>query len=100
MITPSPRSKLFRVFASVILFLILKNPQVLRAQTAGDADHRIAQSGLAAPRAEIATESTFTADQRETMRLSAKGRSQYLAGDSEGARATFRQVEMRDPEST
>lgn len=38
----------------------------------------------------------FVADQKEIARLVAKGRSQYLAGDSDGAQETFREVESID----
>lgn len=41
----------------------------------------------------------FERDVRETQRLSTKGRSQYLSGDRSGARITFQQVEIRDPEN-
>jgi general secretion pathway protein D len=39
----------------------------------------------------------FIADQKEIAKLVAKGRSQYLAADSDGAQETFRQVESIDP---
>ena len=38
----------------------------------------------------------FIADQKEIAQLVAKGRSQYLAGDSDGAQETFREVESID----
>lgn len=38
----------------------------------------------------------FIADQKEVARLVAKGRSQYLAGDADGAQETFRLVESID----
>ena len=40
--------------------------------------------------------SKFVADQKEIAKLNAKGRSQYLAGDSAGAQETFRLVESID----
>jgi general secretion pathway protein D len=39
-------------------------------------------------------------EREEIARLNVKGRSQYLAGDIQGARATFHEVENRDPENT
>lgn len=38
-------------------------------------------------------------DDMDTARLMGKGRSQYVAGNIDGARATFLQIEMRDPEN-
>jgi general secretion pathway protein D len=49
---------------------------------------------------EIAAESRFRLEREEIARLNVKGRSQYLAGDVQGARATFQEVEIRDPENT
>jgi general secretion pathway protein D len=43
------------------------------------------------------SEATFTAD--DLVRLAVKGRSQYLAGDVHGARVTFQQIELGDPEN-
>ncbi|CAM3109293.1 FecR domain-containing protein [Rariglobus hedericola] len=39
----------------------------------------------------------FIADQKEIAKLAAKGRSQYLAADADGAQETFRQIEAIDP---
>ena len=39
----------------------------------------------------------FIADKKEIAKLVAKGRSQYLAADSDGAQETFRRIEAIDP---
>ena len=41
----------------------------------------------------------FIAEQKEAAKLVAKGRSQYLAGDIDGAQETFRTLETQVPES-
>ncbi len=74
-----------RLLAGAILICSFGNAATLRAEDVGGT--------------ELATDTTVASEHRETTRLSAKARSQYLAGDSDGARATFQQVEMRDPEN-
>ena len=44
----------------------------------------------------IDPKSKFVVDQKEIAKLTAKGRSQYLAGDSDGALETFRMLESID----
>ena len=43
--------------------------------------------------------SPFEIERAETGRLAVKGRSQYLAGDIDGAQETFRAIETRDPDN-
>ncbi len=42
----------------------------------------------------------FAAERAATARLIAKGRSQYVAGDIDGAQETFRAVEAQEPDNT
>lgn len=51
---------------------------------------------LSPPMPAIDPKSRFIVDQKEIAKLVAKGRSQYVAGDSDGAQETFRQVESID----
>lgn len=45
----------------------------------------------------IDPKSKYIADQKEIAKLAAKGRSQYLAADSDGAQESFRLIESIDP---
>jgi general secretion pathway protein D len=45
-------------------------------------------------------DSAFIAERAATAQLVAKGRAQYLAGDVDGAQATFREVEAKEPDNT
>ncbi len=42
----------------------------------------------------------FRADRAATAELVAKGRAQYVAGDIDGAQATFRAIEAKEPDNT
>lgn len=42
----------------------------------------------------------FVADRAATAELVAKGRAQYVAGDIDGAQATFRAIEAKEPDNT
>jgi general secretion pathway protein D len=42
----------------------------------------------------------FVADRAATAQLVAKGRAQYVAGDIDGAQATFRAIEAQEPDNT
>ncbi len=42
----------------------------------------------------------FVADRAATAQLVAKGRAQYVAGDVDGAQATFRAIEAQEPDNT
>ena len=42
----------------------------------------------------------FVADRAATAELVAKGRAQYVAGDIDGAQATFRAIEAQEPDNT
>jgi general secretion pathway protein D len=42
----------------------------------------------------------FAAEREATAKLIAKGRAQYVAGDIDGAQATFREIEAQEPDNT
>ncbi|MEY2878995.1 MAG: Type secretion system protein precursor, partial [Verrucomicrobiota bacterium] len=44
--------------------------------------------------------SEFQAERAATQQLVAKGRAQYVAGDIDGAQATFREIEAKEPDNT
>ena len=48
---------------------------------------------------ELSERTSDIPEKRDWARVMAKGRSQFLAGDVEGARATFLVIEMQDPEN-
>ncbi len=47
-----------------------------------------------------AVDPSFVSDRAATAQLIAKGRAQYVAGDIDGAQATFRAVESQEPDNT
>ena len=53
-----------------------------------------------ATQAATAIDPGFLADRAATTQLIAKGRSQYVAGDIDGAQQTFRTVEAQEPDNT
>jgi general secretion pathway protein D len=57
------------------------------------------EADLARHAEQTPNESDPSIERNEIVRLSAKGRSQFLAGDAQTARVTFQQVEFRDPEN-
>jgi general secretion pathway protein D len=64
---------------------------------ADEISRKINSVELAPPMPSIDPKSKFIADQKEIAKLVAKGRSQYLAADSDGAQESFRLVESIDP---
>lgn len=54
----------------------------------------------AGPSVEGTDEPATLGNSADRQRLAAKGRSQYVAGDFDGARTTFRELERDDPENT
>lgn len=69
------------------------SPKAVAAQTA-----RIERAALNPPLPDINEVSpTFRADQATIATLLAKGRSQYIAGDLDGAQETFRTLETQQP---
>src|SRR5688572_22401166 len=88
-----------RLIAGAMLCILPESEQCLGAETGGRDDRENVRVDVTEQRKEVIAESGFRSEQIETARLSVKGRSQYLAGDLTGARATFQQVESRDPES-
>lgn len=65
---------------------------------AASLERQLAQ--LESKAANTATDPVFAADRAATERLIAKGRSQYVAGDVDGAQQTFRAVEAQEPDNT
>ena len=54
---------------------------------------------FAAPSTDGGAFEAVVREEKQKAKLAAKGRSQYLAGDIDGAQATFRQLEAQAPES-
>jgi len=70
------------------------------------ADARAATVAKSVSQAEARAASTsgvdpqFVADRAATVQLIVKGRAQYVAGDIDGAQATFRAIEAQEPDNT
>jgi len=60
----------------------------------------IAQKLAKADATSAAVDVGFAAERAATAKLVAKGRAQYVAGDIDGAQATFREVEAQEPDNT
>lgn len=76
------------------------SPEVQAGADAQAFARRMAQAEQNPPEPPIETASPdYVARQRETAELAARGRTQFNAGDLEGAQLTFREIERRDPSS-
>ncbi|MBI5768165.1 MAG: type II secretory pathway, component PulD [Verrucomicrobia bacterium] len=67
------------------------------ARTAGVAQKITA---AATTKAVAGADSAFANERAATTQLVAKARAQYLAGDIDGAQATFREIEAKEPDNT
>lgn len=100
MITVSSRSRIGRLvaFAFFSFFGALGETAYADLERAQEAENET--SHIVGYAAVEVVESAFEAEQREIARLATKGRSQFLAGDLHGAKTTFQQLEIHDPENT
>jgi general secretion pathway protein D len=65
-----------------------------------DSVHEAAPSELPAQAKEEGSEELMSPELQDKKELALKGRSQYVAGDLEGARLTFQKLERQDPENS